>query len=110
MFRLEASIHAGVPWPSRVGLKVRNSIGALGSRAWMNERIRGRSTVPSGLISGDPSTIPISAMFIGVVDVSAQSAHRSGTGTRTIAVAWGAAASGAAVASPSTMAFILRRS
>jgi hypothetical protein len=33
------SIQAGLPWPSRVGLNVRSSIGALGSGASMNERM-----------------------------------------------------------------------
>ena len=84
MSNLGASIHAGVPWPWRVGRKVRSSIGALGNRASTNERMRARATALSGPVNGIPSMTPMSAMFIGAVAVSAQSAHKSGTGTRTI--------------------------
>jgi hypothetical protein len=46
--------------------------------------MRSNATVPSGATSGSVSTTPMSAMFIGAVEVSAQSAHRAGTGTRSV--------------------------
>jgi hypothetical protein len=110
MSKWGASIQAGVPWPSRVGLKVRSSIGALGSRASIKERTRDMATLPSGSVSGPPSTTPMSAMFIGAVAVSAQRAHKSGTGTRTMDAVVAAPVSEAVEAPFSRRAFILRRS
>ena len=55
----------------RVSRKVRSCIGALGSRAPTDERMRSSATVPSGATSGAASTAPMSAMFIGAVEVSA---------------------------------------
>jgi hypothetical protein len=49
-----------------------------------DERIRAKSTVPSGRGNCAPSTTPMSAMFISAVADSAQRAHRSGTDTRTM--------------------------
>jgi hypothetical protein len=59
----------------------------------------------SGPINGDSSTTPMSAIFIGAVSVSAQSVHRSGTGTPSMRVdaAWTAVA-----VSGSRSAFTLR--
>jgi hypothetical protein len=110
MSNLGASIHAGVPWPWRVGRKVRSSIGALGNRASTNERMRARATAPSGPVNGIPSMTPMSAMFIGAVAVSAQSAHKSGTGTRTIDAGSVASVWGTFEALCSTRVFTLRRS
>jgi hypothetical protein len=110
MSKLGASIHAGVPWPWRVGRKVRSSIGALGNRASTNERMRARATAPSGPVNGIPSMTPMSAMFIGAVAVSAQSAHKSGTGTRTIDAGSVASVWGTFEALCSTRVFTLRRS
>ena len=76
----------------------------------MNARMRDMATLPSGSISGPPATTPMSAIFIGAVAVSAQSAHKSGTGTRTIGAAAVLAKPESVEARLSKKAFILRMS